>query len=259
MTLRIFKCNLTHVLYNNMKLENEEGIQREQIIVLKLLEATISKDHDDNDFSNTNAIVTHQLCMFLSQELMKLCKRCNQLLREQLSSHHEIHQHDTPSSNNNANKEEDIDHDIEGSSFSSEDVEAIYVLIQLFGSITSFIGSLSDAQRLSLQETLRSEGLLKICIELLAQSYQTELSYNNKNNNKNIAKSNNNDSKKEKTTFSFKQHLVRIIGNLCYRNRKCQDEAIHTLYWMYSNAFYLFRLLSLDEKFGRNTYTIESL
>lgn len=105
---------------------------------------------------------------------------------------------------------------------SSNDVESLFLILQIFGNLTSYT---NQEYHQPIIDSLSQQGMFQMLVELLSRARKTELKLAEGEKKK---KPNNIDPDKADTqnfSFGFKRDLIRIIGNMCYRNRVCQDQA----------------------------------
>lgn len=161
-----------HPEFNSTEVKDPHTFQttQEQVILFKLVDAILDSQDEKSD-----EIVTQQLCQFMVQELVKLC---------------------SPSLKQPTNQER--------INLSSNDVETIFLLLQILANLTLYF---------QFHPVFVEEGLLKISLDLLAFAWNHERELSSQSEN-------------QLFSFTFKRELIRIIGNLSFRNRQVQDEVI---------------------------------
>ncbi|PRP87512.1 hypothetical protein PROFUN_00723 [Planoprotostelium fungivorum] len=160
-----------------------------QVVLMKMVEAIVHKTKEDQTYP-----IDHPTCRFLVEKLNEISRKS---LTESITKEEK-------------GEDDSVDSVFNDEEFvSSNDLEMIFVLLQLFGTITV---SNND------QTSPFSELLFDCGIVDTISDYKAEREH--------IAKGGKvSDSNRGGLSFGFKRDLVNILANLSFKNKKVQDRA----------------------------------
>ncbi|KYQ90098.1 ataxin-10 [Tieghemostelium lacteum] len=169
-----------------------------QLKLVKLLEALVTDKKNIRDYIESNSLIDMQACLFLLSEL-------SQLYNLDFSRESATATNTTTALNNN-------------------DFNILFHIIKLFANVTSYSDemlSLMTAKSLKnddnqLNTILCKKGLLAICIGSLHGNYSSADLVDGQQQKQ--------QHKESDEGSGFKKELIRIIGNLAYKNKNNQDE-----------------------------------
>lgn len=183
-----------------------QSIDVRVLTYLQLLEALITENVETPKNQPKDDIVENYLFSSDESERKELCLFARNLIDIWKKAYYETLQTlfiptTSPNENNNNNNNDSSTNSFQNSS-------------SLFSVGLLLLSHFTALEQFSTQLPWNHNGFLDVVVEILEKATQIEQRWREENKEK---------TKKDEFSFEFKVDLVRIIGNLAFRNRSCQD------------------------------------